>query len=62
MLLDQIHGLHMALVSLNKAIKKIKPDRCKSVISRMPNLFFHADQQNYILDFSYILQMFYETH
>ena len=46
-LLDQIHGLHLALRVIEQCNGKIEPDRYKYVINGMPNPFFRADQQNY---------------
>ena len=46
-LLDQTHGLHLAVRVIEQCNGKIEPDRYKYVISGMPNLFLRAVQQNY---------------
>ena len=44
---DHIYGLHLALRVTEQRCQNYEPNQYKSVISRMPYLFFRADQQNY---------------
>ena len=53
-LLDQIHGLHLALRVIEQRKQNIEPDQYKSVIGGMANLFLCAVQQNYAKLFAYL--------